>query len=63
MMHSSSYLRPKKNVMMKDSLNSGYRSRVERQIDDGNQVKLHIFRNWLGDCNRQNHSTKIWANQ
>ena len=44
MMHSSSYIRPKKNVLLKDSLNSGYRSRVERQIDDGTQVRLPLFR-------------------
>ena len=38
MMHSSSYLRPKKQPLLKESLNSGLRSRVDRQIDNGNQV-------------------------
>ena len=46
MMHSSSYIRPKKNALLKESLNSGFRSRVERQIDDGNQVMMHQCRNW-----------------
>ncbi len=30
MMHSSSYIRPRKSVQIKDSLNAPYRSRLER---------------------------------
>lgn len=38
MMHSSSLVRSQKGALMKDSLNSGYRSRKDREIDNGNQV-------------------------
>ncbi|CAM6001755.1 unnamed protein product [Sphagnum balticum] len=37
MMKSSSNLRPREESQSKSSLNSIYRNRVDRQIDEGNQ--------------------------
>jgi hypothetical protein len=57
MMSSSSYIRPAKDARRKDSLNSIYRSRVDREIDHGNQVTPQRRRNWCDDCSRPNRST------
>ena len=38
MMKSTSYVRPKHDALLKESLNSIYRNKVEREIDQGNQV-------------------------
>ena len=37
MMNTTSYLRPKESAYFKDSLNSTYCRKVEKQIDDNNQ--------------------------
>lgn len=44
MMRTSSYVRPSKDVQLKESLNSIYRGQMERTIDEGNQVSYSPFR-------------------
>ena len=45
MMKSTSYVRPRHDALLKESLNSIYRNKVEREIDEGNQVRPLKYRN------------------
>lgn len=46
MMRSTSYVRSRQESYLKDTLNGEYRSRLSREIDNGNQVVMKIARNW-----------------
>jgi hypothetical protein len=45
MMRAPSTLRSQTDAFLKDSLNSGYRFRRDKEIDEGNQVITKLFRN------------------
>lgn len=45
MMKTPSTLRSQTDTYLKDSLNSGYRFRRDKEIDEGNQVIKNLFRN------------------
>jgi hypothetical protein len=49
MMRSSSEINPRHEDLGMKTLNSIYKTRVDKQIDEGNQVSNVIFRNWFLD--------------
>lgn len=46
MMRNTSYIKTRNDTFFKDTLNGEYKSRLSRQIDDGNQVIPKLLRNW-----------------